>query len=95
MHLPCILSLILASNNLSGQIDKHTSDRVVVSIAFAIVIECLVRLSLSYLAWGLVIPGILLLILLEGYRAFLGVKEIQTTSSTPDLLSSFSSSGLM
>ena len=66
------------------------SDRVAVSIAFAIVIECLFILSFSMLAWIVITPGIILLGMLGCYRAFLGVKEMQIFSSNNEdfLLSS-------
>lgn len=89
MHTPSVLALLLTSWNLSecttyGGINSITSDRVAVSIAFAIVIECLFILSLSMLAWIIITPGIILLVILSCYRAFLGVKDMQISPSKND-----------
>lgn len=88
IHPPTILALILVSWNISectkSNINTTTTDRVAVNIAFTIIIECLFLLSFSILAWMIIAPGILALIFLSCYRAFLGVKDMQISSFDTD-----------
>ena len=90
IHPPSILALILVSWNISectkspDGVNTTTSDRVAVSIAFALIIECLFLLSYSILAWLIISPGILALIVLSCYRAFLGVKDMHISSLNMD-----------
>ena len=93
MHTPCVLALLLTSWNVlssSSDITSHSTDRVAISIAFAIIVECLFILSLPILAWAFVLPGIIFLGGLGIYRVFLGVKDINMDLSNNTSL--FSSS---
>lgn len=79
MHTPCVLVLFLTTWNIlssSSDVTSHSSDRVAVSLAFSIIIECLIILSLPSLAWALTLPGITVLVFLCIYRAFFGIKDM-------------------
>jgi uncharacterized membrane protein len=77
MHTACILLLFLTTwNILSSDKTSHSSDRVAISLAYSIIIECLIILSLPFLAWCFTLPGIIALLFLGVYRVFFGVKDI-------------------
>ena len=67
---PSICAILVALWNLAGDANTHTADRVVYGIILSIVVECLYLLGLVYLAWALVVPGILILTTLITYRFF-------------------------
>lgn len=86
---PAILALLLTSWNVmslsSHEFSWHMLDRIAISVAYAIMAECLCIMSFNTISWMLIFPGIFIWVSLLFYRFFLQEKDINTGVSVGEV----------
>ena len=94
LSTPFLLAICLVIWNFGTYVSDptdHFSDRLAITVAFALLIECFAMLTFSLLAWILVSPGIAILVSWILYRLVSEVKSIKMGfSSGRESESSFS-----
>lgn len=86
MGAPAALALFLAYCNLVFSFERdwstHCVDRIITTMAFAVILECLWNLSFRPLCWALILPGVFIMTLMILDFGYLQLKYISTLSSS-------------